>query len=36
MRAKKYTGGSSLQKVPFEVLPEYITSNLDMYKEWLD
>ena len=36
MRDKKYTGGSNLQKVPYEVLPEYITSNLDLYKEWLD
>ncbi len=36
MRDKKYTGGGNLQKVPYEVLPEYITSNLDLYKEWLD
>ena len=36
MRDRKYTGKVSLSKVSNEILPKYIISNLDKYKEWLD
>ena len=36
MKDKKYTAKISLTKVSNEVLPKYISSNYDKYKEWLD
>ncbi len=36
MKDKKYTAKISLSKVSNEILPEYIISNTNKYKEWLD
>ena len=36
MRDKKYTGKTNLLKVSNEILPNYIVSNANKYKEWLD
>ena len=36
MRDRKYTGKVSLSKVSNEILPKYIISNANKYKEWLD
>ena len=36
MKDKKYTAKTSLEKVSNEILPEYIFTNYDKYKEWLD
>ncbi|OUW10909.1 MAG: hypothetical protein CBD26_04295 [Candidatus Pelagibacter sp. TMED166] len=36
MKDKKYTAKTSLEKVSNETLPEYIFTNYDKYKEWLD
>jgi beta-1,4-mannosyl-glycoprotein beta-1,4-N-acetylglucosaminyltransferase len=32
----KWSGKSTLKKVSADILPEYISSNLKYYKEWLD
>ena len=36
MKDKKYTAKASLEKVSNEILPKYIFSNYEKYKEWLD
>ena len=35
-KKEKYTGNQTLKKISNKILPEYILSNLNKYKEWLD
>ena len=35
-KKEKYTGNQKLKKISNKILPDYILSNLDKYKEWLD
>ena len=35
-RGYKWSGKSVLKKIETKLLPEYISSNLEKFKEWID
>ena len=35
-KSYKWSGKTKLKKININLLPEYISSNLTMYKKWLD
>ena len=35
-KKEKYTGNQKLKKISNNILPDYILSNLNKYKDWLD
>ena len=35
-KGNKWSGKSTLKKIPNELLPPYLKSNLSKYKDWLD